>query len=653
MCLFASVFQVTFLCSFIMAFNLQSCLILLLSDLLLTPHSLCTEFNFTFDSRPKSNITSGFRSLHGSITIPDLFLDPLSKHRRRLKETPLTTPAPVSTTPPPTNQLALPIVLLIPPEGAHDRSLSIDGSQFNMDRTFRGHIFNDLATALANEGKLTVIRYDKRNCRDCPDIYPPFCPSESLSNPVQTPCFLEKDCCYNDTNITVHDVLWDAHRALTAGTSYIKSMVNPDIVDMDRIWTVPIGFSAQGASIAMMLASTVIPDTVSTIEKWYELRPTAISLMGSGVPITELLAIQLRAALSAMNATTVNGTDPLSIEEAVRRLQWKLECVRNGTLALNDTVDVDNGIFNESDLKLGQYWRDWMDLEEDIRFGAISNFMSINSNDDSVVSPEAFGPIDSLFESSGNGTVENYVFHDLNHFMVHLDDWKAGRWTVDERVSRHIIEYLDDVSGYLEDIQFWIDRNGTNHTERVRGGGTVRENAMVYKVCLYVAVMAIVLILALGVYCVVARKVCPFEFQDFEQNEQRLRRMRERERRRRRHRRRRRRQIRSSLERSSSQRIGMIDMSSLNPIVHVPVQNELVDEPPPYSAVAPIPSVPVPLPPQSNGHNHDEIESTNHFTENLNGADDEIIGAAIVSNIRPTAATTTGSTPLLSEQYVD
>ena len=380
--------------------------------------------------------------------------------------------------------------------GPHDRSLSIDGSQFNLNRTFHGATFDDLASKLSMDGKMGVIRYDKRNCNDCGSIWPPFCPSDSAHS-----CFLEKDCCYNDTNMTVRDVLFDAHRALTTGTAFIASVVDPDIVAVDRLWPIPIGFSAQGASIAVMLASDAMATTTST-QKWYGLTPTAVSLMGSGVPIGQLLAMQLRARLSA-----VNGSDALAVEEAVDALQRTLQCIENGTFALNDTVNVSNSFLSAADFKVAQYWRDWMALDEDIDFVSISNFMSINSHEDMVIDSAAFSPIEGRF-AAGNGTVEHHVFHDLNHFMVDTAEWSAGRWTVDEKVPRHIIEFVDDISGYLDDIDRYIALNATAATlpGTHEGVGVVAECATVNKVCLYVAVMAIVLILAFGMYCVVAHK---------------------------------------------------------------------------------------------------------------------------------------------------
>merc|ERR1712176_343502 len=75
------------------------------------------------------------------------------------------------------------------------------------------------------------------------------------------------------------------------------------------------------------------------------------------------------------------------------------------------------------------------------------------------------------------------------------------------------------------------------------------ENDTIYKVLLYIAIMAIILILALGLYFITANKVCPYEFEDDNNNDDDQRREneeRERERRRRRRRRRHRRRHRSS-----------------------------------------------------------------------------------------------------------
>merc|ERR1719242_3007288 len=126
--------------------------------------------------------------------------------------------------------------------------------------------------------------------------------------------------------------------------------------------------------------------------------------MGSGVSIDELLSIQLRSRLSvnAMNGSNGTENDPSNIESAVNQLQAKLECILNGTFPLNHTVEIDNGFLSEGDIKLVQYWMDWMDLDDDIEYGLISNFMSINSNDDTIINADAFGPIDNGF-NFGNG----------------------------------------------------------------------------------------------------------------------------------------------------------------------------------------------------------------------------------------------------------
>merc|ERR1719295_1531784 len=105
-----------------------------------------------------------------------------------------------------------------------------------------------------------------------------------------------------------------------------------------------------------------------------------------------------------MNGTNGTTNDASNIDNAVDELQSKLECILNGTFPLNNTVEIDNGFLMEDDIKLGQYWMDWMNLDDDIEFGMISNFMSINSNDDTVISADAFGAIDDGF-NFGNGTV--------------------------------------------------------------------------------------------------------------------------------------------------------------------------------------------------------------------------------------------------------
>merc|ERR1712018_641088 len=121
------------------------------------------------------------------------------------------------------------------------------------------------------------------------------------------------------------------------------------------------------------------------------------------------------------------------------------------------------------------------------------------------------------------------------------------------------------------------------------------ENDTIYKVLLYVAIMAIILILALGLYFITANKVCPDEFENDDDgardNEER-----ERERRRRRRRRRHRRRHRSShrhrnsINSNSQQMIELnepIIQSAVNPLSINNNENNNNNQSPPNSTQSP------------------------------------------------------------------
>eukprot|EP01084_Bolivina_argentea_P034724 64312_1 len=536
--------------------------------------SYAAEFNLTDTQTQWSSkeiITSGTHMLKGIATIPDMFIKPTTQQQRRLEEKTLS-PTPPQT-PAPTTKLMLPVIILIHPEGAQDRSLSIYGSQFDMNHFYQAKLFEDLKTKLVSKGKMAVIQYDKRNCKSpqligynddlntylgpnplCEDPCPKFC---STKNPYENTCNLV-GICYNDSNITVNNIIQDAKHIFTQSINEIKPYLDEEVVDFNRIWSIPIGFSSQGAAIATYIASTVNTN--------YNIWPTVISLMGSGIPIDQLLQLQLKQRLNNMKNNSISHTN-----EMVNILKSKFEMIKNGSFVENDTVVIDNNFLDINDTKYVSYWRDWLDLFINTEYEEIINFMSINSYNDELIPAAAYEPLRNMFAS--NATVEMNVLQNINHYMIDKKDWEHGKWIIDEKISEHIINFLNDVSGYLDDINEWIilnDTNNTNFNEHI-----LVENDTIYKVLLYMAIMTIILILALGMYCIIARKACPYEFEDVNIENEARDDERERERERRRRRRRRHRRHRRSSHRNSNYR-NMVELNE--PMIQSALGNALLND---------------------------------------------------------------------------
>ena len=439
-------------------------------------------------------------------------------------------------------------------QGAQNGLHSIYGSAFGLDNAFKMDIFEQLKDSLVTNGKVAVIQFDKRSCKSpaiindssnltasqpfCSDLCPNWCPN------LQNSCNLVTEC-YNDTNMTVGDLVNDAKIAFTDSTTQIKKYLNSDIIDLNRIWPVPIGYSAQGAFIGTLVASQNAEHN-----PW----PTAVTLMGSGIPIDELLMNQMQ-----------NQTETIKVQ---------MQSIKNGTINETQLVFVENGFLEESEEKYAKYWKDWMRLTDELNYEQIDNFMAINSAKDEVITPQSFNPLKDRFH--GNQSVFFRVYQDLNHWMVSTDNWESGQWKIDTKVSEDIVNYFNEINGYLDRINEYILWNNSNRTDNEERAALV-ENVNVYKVLLYVAIVVIVLMMALCLYFIVADKVCPYEFEDMDamqaENERNEQRERERRRRRRRRRHRRRRSSSHRHVNDPSAAMGMIELnepmiqSVLNPLM--------------------------------------------------------------------------------------
>ena len=406
--------------------------------------------------------------------------------------------------------------------GAHDKNLTIYGSQFNMNISYKTGIFNQLRDNLVNNGKMAVIQYDKRSCKSAEVIGfngnlsdylgpEPICdPPSSTYNSPQPWCINcnimshpeYKDICYNDTNITINDIILDAQRAMKQGLDVIIENIDSNIVDLNQIWTIPIGYSAQGASIASYIASNYH----GGVSKW---ETTVISLMGAGVNIDQLLINQLEKRMINNNIT-----DTEEIKAATMGLQNKFISIEDGSLGVHDMVDIDNDFL--TDLKHVNYWKDWLDLNEGVNYWRLDNFLAINSFGDDVIDYDDFkGLNDIVFEYENMSVnMENYYLRDINHYLIDKQDFENGEWKIDDKISEQIIGFLNDINGYLDNIENWIVLNRTNNT---LNDVELVENDTIYKVLLYMMIMLIVFVLSLGIYCVAAKKVCPYEFMDADQ----------------------------------------------------------------------------------------------------------------------------------------
>ena len=441
--------------------------------------------------------------------------------------------------------------------GAQDRNLTLYGSQFNMSTQYNASIFHQLKEKLVTDGHMAVIQYDKRSCKSpqyvglhnfantsvnytgeygpiCEDQCPSWCNSK-ISTTSTCPGLYPSDC-YNDTNITINDIISDAKRALNQGEEELKSILDGNIVNIKNLWKIPIGHSAQGASIASYLASTN--------NYWY---PTVISLMGAGIDIDELLISQLQTRMKSMKKTDEE------IDSAIDDINTKFIDIRNGTLKDKDMISIANDFLDETDKKHVKYWRDWLELTDNVNYQKLDNFLAINSYDDDKIDYDSFkGLMAVISEENVTMNLENYYLRNVNHWMIDTDNFEKGQWEIDDKVSEHIITFLNDISGYKDKIERYIRLNNSNVTVI---DDVLIENDMVYKVLLYLMIMAIVMILSLGIYCVVARKVCPYEFMDDDQQQAEedalLRERAERDRRRRRRRRHRDRERRRRSSRSS------------------------------------------------------------------------------------------------------
>merc|ERR1712228_605735 len=106
--------------------------------------------------------------------------------------------------------------------------------------------------------------------------------------------------------------------------------------------------------------------------------------------------------------------------------------------------------------------KDWMRLEDEIEYDKIDNLMAINSGNDNVITPQSFIHLKDRF--GGNASVFFRVYQDLNHYLVSSDNWSNGKWKISQKISADIINYLNEINGYLDDMNEWILSNNSNKT---------------------------------------------------------------------------------------------------------------------------------------------------------------------------------------------
>ena len=491
-----------------------------------------------------------------------------------------------------------------------------------MNASLKASIFDQLKEQLVTDGRMAVIQYDKRSCKSaqavgidnlnmsnytgpwpvCEDLCPSWCPH------ISNVCGLINQC-YNDTNITINDIILDATHAIRQGMNEIKKHLDGGIVNLNQLWSVPIGYSAQGASIASYIQSTINP-----------FFPTVISLMGAGIPIDQLLIKQLQTNMMAMNKTDEE------IDAAVNSTELQFWKIRNGVYHENELVHIANDFLDDTDVKFVKYWKDWLDLDENIRYEKLDNFLAINSFMDKEIDGESFRGLMDVVSSDNVSMNMNYDYlQDINHYLINTDKFKNGEWLIDGRISEYIIRFLNDISGYLDRIDVYLNQSQvTPETEYEQ----IIEDDMVYKVLLYLMILTIIMILSLGTYCIIARKVCPYEFQDDDQQQAEedafLRERAERERRRRRRRRHRERRRRSSHHSSRSSRHNNDNNSLIN-------SNELIE----------------PMIQRVESVLEDEVNNINHG----DGIDDPIGNGVLNGDLDDPLATSTQNAIL--NEYVD
>ncbi len=192
------------------------------------------------------------------------------------------------------------------------------------------------------------------------------------------------------------------------------------------------------------------------------------------------------------NQLKQNNNSETYINQMVNSLKQKFMMIKKGSLNDTEIIDIYNTFLNANDTKYVAYWRNWLDLFINTEYEKIYNFMSTNSYNDELIPVKAYEPLRNMFAE--NATVEMNVLQNINHYMIDNKYWKRGEWRVDEKVSAHIINFINDISGYLDDINEWIRLNHTNNSNQFTDEHILVENDTIYKVLLHMAIMTIILI---------------------------------------------------------------------------------------------------------------------------------------------------------------
>lgn len=291
-----------------------------------------------------------------------------------------------------------PTLVLVHGSGPHDHN-----EQIGEYATFR-----DLGKGLCEQYHIIVFTYDKRSCGPtanppCLQNTPPFC--ELYTDPPSP--------CINITNISYNDFVADAISAVQFIATEFAYITAQNII--------PVGHS-QGASIVPWVAD-------------YMNLTTAISLMGTGIPIDEVIMYQLEAS-GQYN------------ESQLAETQETFDMIMDGDFDDYDTVYI-LGV-----PATALFWKQWIDAGAELtrmtHLTQLNHILTLNSDTDWNVPPFAYEPLHEIIDEIA-GNMYCFLYASMNvlpymvHEMVYIDEISAGVLNVSQDVIDLVGRWSNDV----------------------------------------------------------------------------------------------------------------------------------------------------------------------------------------------------------------